>query len=56
MARAEAGLRALGFRQLRVRHYGDLARIELPADDLAEVVARRDEVSRGGARPPATGT
>ena len=25
---AESALRALGFRQLRVRHYGDLARIE----------------------------
>ncbi len=43
---AESGLRALGFRQLRVRHYGDTARIEVPADDLASVVARRHEVSR----------
>ena len=45
VARAESGLRALGFRQLRVRHYGDTARIEVPAEDLAAVVARRDEVS-----------
>ncbi len=45
VARAESGLRALGFRQLRVRHYGDTARIEVPTDDLAEVVARRDAVS-----------
>ncbi|HEX7442589.1 MAG TPA: ATP-dependent sacrificial sulfur transferase LarE [Acidimicrobiales bacterium] len=45
VARAESGLRALGFRQLRVRHYGDTARIEVPAEDLAGVVARRDEVS-----------
>jgi uncharacterized protein len=44
VAEAEEGLRALGFRQLRVRHYGDLARIELQADDLAVAVARRDEV------------
>lgn len=30
---AEAALRALGFRQLRVRHHGDVARIEIePAD------------------------
>ena len=50
VARAESGLRALGFRQLRVRHYGDTARIEVPDDDLAEVVARRDEVARRGAR------
>ncbi|HEX9970022.1 MAG TPA: ATP-dependent sacrificial sulfur transferase LarE [Acidimicrobiales bacterium] len=45
VARAESGLRALGFRQLRVRHYGDLARIELDGnDDLARAVARRDDV------------
>jgi pyridinium-3,5-biscarboxylic acid mononucleotide sulfurtransferase len=45
VADAEAGLRSLGFRQLRVRHYGDTARIEVPADDLAAAVARRDEVT-----------
>ena len=45
VADAESGLRSLGFRQLRVRHYGDTARIEVPAEDLAAVVARRDEVS-----------
>ena len=36
--------RALGFRELRVRHYGDLARIELPTHDLAHAISRRDEV------------
>ncbi|WP_421118481.1 ATP-dependent sacrificial sulfur transferase LarE [Aquihabitans daechungensis] len=41
---AEAALRALGFDELRVRHYRDLARLEVPVDDLAEVVARRTEV------------
>ncbi len=45
VARAESGLRALGFRQLRVRHYGDLARIEVPADELARVVGAREAVS-----------
>ena len=45
VARAESGLRALGFRQLRVRHYADAARIEVPAGELAEVVARREAVS-----------
>jgi pyridinium-3,5-biscarboxylic acid mononucleotide sulfurtransferase len=45
VAEAESGLRALGFRQLRVRHYGDTARLEFPPEDLAAVVARRDEVS-----------
>jgi uncharacterized protein len=45
VARAESGLRSLGFRQLRVRHYGDTARIEVPPADLGEVVARRQAVS-----------
>ena len=31
---AEDFLIALGFTQLRVRHYGDTARIELPSEDL----------------------
>jgi uncharacterized protein len=39
--RAEAALRRLGFAQLRVRHYGDTARIELPVDDLPQAVERR---------------
>ena len=47
---AESALRALGFGQLRVRHHGDAARLEVPAEDLAAVVARRDEVVRGRAR------
>jgi len=44
VGRAEAALRALGFRQLRVRHYGGSARIELEAPDLVEAVRRRAEV------------
>ncbi len=46
VADAESALRAFGFGQLRVRHYGDTARIEVPAEDLALVVARREEVTR----------
>ena len=42
--RAEAALRRLGFDGLRVRHYDDTARIEVPADRLADVVERRDAV------------
>lgn len=42
--RAEAGLRRLGFRELRVRHYGDVARVELAEAELAGAVARRAEV------------
>jgi uncharacterized protein len=45
VARAESGLRALGFRQVRVRHYGDTARIEVPAGELAHLVDRREAVS-----------
>ncbi|HET7487074.1 MAG TPA: ATP-dependent sacrificial sulfur transferase LarE [Acidimicrobiales bacterium] len=44
VARAESGLRALGFGQLRVRHYGELARIEVEPADLARVVEARDSV------------
>jgi uncharacterized protein len=35
---AEAGLRALGFAELRVRHHGDVARIELPMRDFARLL------------------
>lgn len=42
--RAEAALRRLGLRQLRVRHYGDTARLEVPLDDMAAVLERRAEV------------
>lgn len=31
---AEAGLRELGFRVVRVRHHGDIARIEIPTQDF----------------------
>ena len=36
--KAESGLRELGFRQLRVRHHGDVARIEVPAADIPRLV------------------
>ena len=42
--RAEAGLHALGFREVRVRHYGDTARLEVPLDRLGDVVAQRSRV------------
>jgi uncharacterized protein len=42
--RAEAALRRLGFGALRVRHYGDTARLELPVADLERALARRDAV------------
>ena len=42
--RAEAALRRLGFDDLRIRHYDDTARIEVPIDRLADVVDRRGAV------------
>jgi uncharacterized protein len=42
--RAELGLKALGFRVLRVRHHGELARVELAADELARALASPDAV------------
>ena len=44
VAAAESALRRLGFRQLRVRHYGQLARVELSVDDLEVAIRRRREV------------
>ena len=48
---AEAALRALGFRVLRVRHHGELARIELGRDEMVravqpEIAARIDRALR----------
>ncbi len=42
--RAEAALRRLGLRQLRVRHYGETARLEVPLADIEAVVAQREAV------------
>lgn len=54
VAQAEGALKALGYRQVRVRHYGDLARIELPGDELDDAVAQRkvvvDAVKEAGYR------
>jgi uncharacterized protein len=45
---AEAALRALGFTQLRVRHHGELARIELTRDELPRALSLDvfDRISR----------
>lgn len=42
--RAETALHELGFRSLRVRHYEDTARLEVPLPDLDRVLLLRDEV------------
>ena len=41
---AEAFLRGLGLRQLRVRHHGDVARIEIELADIAVVVEHRQRI------------
>jgi pyridinium-3,5-biscarboxylic acid mononucleotide sulfurtransferase len=41
---AESALRALGFRQLRVRHHGAAARLEFPPEELTAVLDRRTDV------------
>jgi uncharacterized protein len=46
VAKAESGLRRLGFRELRVRHYGDLARIELGTDEIDRAMCERDAIVR----------
>jgi uncharacterized protein len=42
--RAETFLRELGLRQVRVRHHGSLARIEVEPGDFALVMSRRPDV------------
>jgi uncharacterized protein len=42
--RAELALKGLGYRVLRVRHYGELGRVELAADELPRALARPEEV------------
>ena len=44
---AEALLGALGLRQLRVRHHGQVARLEVEPHDLELVLAHRRRIARG---------
>lgn len=44
--RAEAALRRLGFEELRVRHYDDTARLEVPLARLTDVLSAREQVVR----------
>jgi uncharacterized protein len=50
LARVAAGervLKRLGFADVRVRHYGDLARVELPLDELERALELRGEITTG---------
>lgn len=44
VASAESALRRLGFRQLRVRHHGSTARLEIDADEMARAFEEREAV------------
>jgi uncharacterized protein len=44
VSQAESALRRLGFTQIRVRHHGDIARIELDASELARAVNERSTI------------
>jgi pyridinium-3,5-biscarboxylic acid mononucleotide sulfurtransferase len=44
VGRAEANLHRLGFRQVRVRHYAEVARVEFEVADLVQAVQRREAV------------
>lgn len=43
--RAEAALFDLGFRELRVRHHGDVARLEVPEADLLRALQCREAIT-----------
>jgi len=47
--RAEELVRSLGFRELRVRHHGELARVELPIADLPRALdpGMREKLTKG---------
>jgi uncharacterized protein len=47
VAAAESFLRSLGYRGFRVRHHGEVARLEFPAEQLADVLERRNEITAG---------
>ncbi len=44
--RAEVAVRALGFRDLRVRHHGDIGRVEIGEAEIERAFARRAEIAR----------
>lgn len=47
---AEAGVAALGFSEFRVRHHGELARIEIAVAELPRALERRVELLAAGKR------
>jgi len=47
VAKAESHIRRLGYRGFRVRHHDEIARIEMPVEQLADAIADREEIARG---------
>ena len=47
IGRAEGHLRSLGFRECRVRHYGDTARVEVPIERIGDLREAWDRVESG---------
>ena len=45
VARAEEFLRSRGYRQVRVRHHGEIARLEVGEGELEKAFAEREEIS-----------
>lgn len=45
VARAEEFLRSRGFQQVRVRHHGDIARLEVGPEEMERAFAERDEIA-----------
>ncbi|XEC96385.1 ATP-dependent sacrificial sulfur transferase LarE [Paenibacillus tarimensis] len=43
--RAEAYIRGLGFKQVRVRMHGEMARIEVYPEDIPELLSKHDEIA-----------
>ncbi len=46
IGRGELALRRMGFRELRVRHHGDVARLEIPLDEFGSVLEKREGIVR----------
>ena len=44
IGRGEWALRKRGFREVRVRHHGNVARLEVPISDFERVLAMREEI------------
>ena len=44
IGRGEWALRERGFREVRVRHHGDVARLEIPVADFERLLSMREEI------------